>query len=153
MGVAEATDPHRLRLITRPGLRPLPSQRPVPTPTISRVTCARLKCLSTATLCRQQPRVKERRGSTSISAAVQHGTTAVERLIELLEDIPTPAGPTPNQLAESGDLIHLNQLLQARPAGRLLRAVTMTAHDNCANDGPRACVCQAGYEWRWTQHV
>jgi hypothetical protein len=31
-------------------------------------------------------------------AAVEDGTTAVERLLERLADTPTPAGPTPREL-------------------------------------------------------
>lgn len=33
-------------------------------------------------------------------AAVEDGTAAVERLLQRLADVPTPAGPTPRQLAE-----------------------------------------------------
>src|SRR2546423_9442968 len=33
-------------------------------------------------------------------AAVEDGTTAVDRLIDRLTDVPTPAGPTPRQLAQ-----------------------------------------------------
>jgi len=35
-------------------------------------------------------------------AAVEDGATAVENLLERLADVPTPAGPTPRQLAAAG---------------------------------------------------
>ncbi|MDQ6671453.1 MAG: tyrosine-type recombinase/integrase [Chloroflexota bacterium] len=44
-------------------------------------------------------------------AAVEDGTAAVEHLLERLEDVPTPAGPTPRQLAErTTNFIPLSQL-------------------------------------------
>ena len=43
-------------------------------------------------------------------AAVEDGTAAVERLIERLTDVPTPAGPTPRQLAPSVNFIPLSTL-------------------------------------------
>ncbi len=43
-------------------------------------------------------------------AAVEDGTAAVERLLERLTDLPTPAGPTPRQLAESMSFIPLATL-------------------------------------------
>jgi hypothetical protein len=46
-------------------------------------------------------------------AAVEDGTAAVERLIERLADVPTPAGPTPQQLAQSASFIPLATLERA----------------------------------------
>jgi hypothetical protein len=43
-------------------------------------------------------------------AAVEDGTTAVDRLIDRLTDVPTPAGPTPRQLAQSANFIPLATL-------------------------------------------
>jgi hypothetical protein len=43
-------------------------------------------------------------------AAVEEGTEAVERLLQRLTDVPTPAGPTPRQLAESANFIPLASL-------------------------------------------
>ena len=43
-------------------------------------------------------------------AAVEDGTTAVERLIERLADVPTPAGPTPRQLTQSTNFIPIAHL-------------------------------------------
>ena len=43
-------------------------------------------------------------------SAVEDGTTAVERLIERLTDVPTPAGPTPRQLAQSANFVPLASL-------------------------------------------
>jgi len=42
-------------------------------------------------------------------AAVEDGTAAVERLLERLTDVPTPAGPTPRELA-AGNFIPLSSL-------------------------------------------
>jgi hypothetical protein len=50
-------------------------------------------------------------------AAVEDGTAAVERLLERLSDVPTPAGPTPRQLAQSGNFIPLASLDAALPKG------------------------------------
>ena len=44
-------------------------------------------------------------------AAVEDGTAAVERLIERLKDVPTPAGPTPQELGISKSFIPLIQLV------------------------------------------
>jgi hypothetical protein len=46
-------------------------------------------------------------------AAVEDGTAAVERLIERLADVPTPAGPTPQQLAQSVSFVPLASLKSA----------------------------------------
>jgi integrase len=43
-------------------------------------------------------------------AAVEDGTEAVDRLLARLTDVPTPAGPTPRQLAESTSFIPLANL-------------------------------------------
>lgn len=43
-------------------------------------------------------------------AAVEDGTAAVERLLERLTDVPTPAGPTPRQLAQPASFIPLATL-------------------------------------------
>src|SRR5205823_8924224 len=43
-------------------------------------------------------------------AAVEDGTAAVERLIERLTDVPTPAGPTPREMAQSANFIPLATL-------------------------------------------
>ena len=43
-------------------------------------------------------------------AAVEDGTAAVEQLLERLTDVRTPAGPTPRQLAQSGNFIPLTSL-------------------------------------------
>ena len=48
-------------------------------------------------------------------AAVEDGTTAVERLIERLTDVPTPAGPTPRQLTQAGSFIPLATLCAESP--------------------------------------
>ena len=48
-------------------------------------------------------------------AAVQDGTAAVERLLDRLTDVPTPAGPTPRQLAQSGNFIPLTTLTAPAP--------------------------------------
>jgi len=48
-------------------------------------------------------------------AAVEDGAAAVERLIERLAHVPTPAGPTPSQLAQSANFIPLNGLLNGSP--------------------------------------
>jgi len=48
-------------------------------------------------------------------AAVEDGTTAVERLIERLAHVPTPAGPTPAQPAQPANFIPLNGLLDGLP--------------------------------------
>jgi hypothetical protein len=48
-------------------------------------------------------------------AAVEDGTAAVERLIERLANVPTPAGPTPTQLAESPNFIPLGGLHDLDP--------------------------------------
>ncbi len=48
-------------------------------------------------------------------AAVEDGTVAVERLLERLTDVPTPAGPTPRQLAQPGNFIPLVSLDAALP--------------------------------------
>jgi hypothetical protein len=42
--------------------------------------------------------------------AVEDGTAAVERLIERLADVPTPASETPRQLTQHGRFIPLNDL-------------------------------------------
>jgi integrase len=42
--------------------------------------------------------------------AVEDGTAAVEQLIERLTDVPTPAGPTPRQLAQAANFIPLADL-------------------------------------------
>jgi hypothetical protein len=42
--------------------------------------------------------------------AVEDGGVAVERLIERLADVPTPTGPTPHQLTQSGAFIPLADL-------------------------------------------
>jgi hypothetical protein len=48
--------------------------------------------------------------------AVEEGAAAVERLIERLTDVPTPAGLTPRQLTQSGAFIPLADLgLRTRP--------------------------------------
>ena len=51
-------------------------------------------------------------------AAVQDETVAVERLLERLTDVPTPAGPTPFQLAQSGNFIPLTTLTTAALPGK-----------------------------------
>jgi len=43
-------------------------------------------------------------------AAVQDDTAAVERLLQRLTDVPTPAGPTPRQLRQTGNFIPLTSL-------------------------------------------
>jgi integrase len=43
-------------------------------------------------------------------AAVEDGTAAVERLVDRLTDVPTPAGLTPRQLTQSGNFIPLTTL-------------------------------------------
>ena len=43
-------------------------------------------------------------------AAVQDGTAAVERLLDRLRDTPTPAGPTPRELAAPASFVPLAQL-------------------------------------------
>ena len=43
-------------------------------------------------------------------AAVEEGTEAVEQLLQRLTDVPTPAGPTPRQLAQSTNFIPLASL-------------------------------------------
>ena len=43
-------------------------------------------------------------------AAVEDGTEAVDRLIQRLTDVPTPAGPTPHQLAQAANFIPLATL-------------------------------------------
>jgi hypothetical protein len=48
-------------------------------------------------------------------AAFEDGTAAVERLIERLANVPTPAGPTPIQLAESPNFIPIGGLLDLDP--------------------------------------
>ena len=51
-------------------------------------------------------------------AAVQDGTAAVERLLDRLTDVPTPAGPTPRQLAQTGNFVPLTSLTVALPASQ-----------------------------------
>ena len=43
-------------------------------------------------------------------AAVEDGTAAVERLLDQLRDAPTPAGPTPRELATASSYVPLTQL-------------------------------------------
>jgi integrase len=50
-------------------------------------------------------------------AAVEDGTAAVERLVERLADVPTPAGPTPRRLDQSAHFIPLATLGPVRPNG------------------------------------
>jgi len=42
-------------------------------------------------------------------AAVEDGATAVDRLLDRLRDIPTPAGPTPRDLLAAGNFVPLAQ--------------------------------------------
>jgi hypothetical protein len=50
-------------------------------------------------------------------AAVEDGTAAVERLVERLADVPTPAGPMPRQLDQSAHFMPLATLGHVRPNG------------------------------------
>jgi hypothetical protein len=52
-------------------------------------------------------------------AAVEDGAAAVERLLERLTDVPTPAGLTPRQFAQSGNFIPLTNLDTALPIREL----------------------------------
>jgi hypothetical protein len=49
-------------------------------------------------------------------AAVEAGAAAVERLLDRLIDLPTPAGPTPRQLAAQPGFVPLTSLTQGIPA-------------------------------------
>jgi hypothetical protein len=44
--------------------------------------------------------------------AVENSAAAVEQLIERLTNVPTPAGPTPRELAQLGNFIPLHRLAQ-----------------------------------------
>jgi hypothetical protein len=48
-------------------------------------------------------------------AAVEDGSAAVDRLISRLVDCPTPAGPTPREIAQSVNLIPLSSLVRTNP--------------------------------------
>ena len=52
-------------------------------------------------------------------AAVEDGTAAVERLLQRLTDVPTPAGLTPRQFAQSGNFIPLANFDTALPRREL----------------------------------
>jgi hypothetical protein len=43
-------------------------------------------------------------------AAVEDGAAAVDRLLDRLRDTPTPAGPTPRELAAPANFVPLTQL-------------------------------------------
>ena len=49
-------------------------------------------------------------------AAVDDGQAALDRLLNRLADIPTPAGPTPRQLGHHGAGLPLLQILPEPPA-------------------------------------
>jgi len=51
-------------------------------------------------------------------AAVTEGAHAVDNLLERLADVPTPAGPTPQQLARSASFIPLATLTNVRVASK-----------------------------------
>ncbi len=48
-------------------------------------------------------------------AAVEDGAAAVDRLIGRLADCPTPAGPTPREIAQAVNLIPLSSLIMTNP--------------------------------------
>ena len=52
--------------------------------------------------------------------AVEDGAAAVERLLDRLRDIPTPAGPTPRDLAAPASFIPLPQLTTVLSAGHFV---------------------------------
>jgi hypothetical protein len=49
-------------------------------------------------------------------AAVDDGQEALDKLLERLADIPTPAGPTPHQLVGNGNELPVLQILPGPPA-------------------------------------
>jgi hypothetical protein len=48
-------------------------------------------------------------------AAVEDGSAAVERLLARLADTPTPAGPTPHQMAQAPNFVPLSSLQASSP--------------------------------------
>jgi hypothetical protein len=50
-------------------------------------------------------------------AAVEDGAAAVKQLLERLANVPTPLGPTPRQLTQSGNFIPLASLSDALSGG------------------------------------
>ena len=48
-------------------------------------------------------------------AAVDDGQAALDKLLERLADMPTPAGPTPRQLAGNGNELPVLQILPGPP--------------------------------------
>jgi hypothetical protein len=55
-------------------------------------------------------------------AAVEDGSAAVDRLLSQLADCPTPAGPTPREIAASANLIPLESLRASAPGSPPIRA-------------------------------
>jgi hypothetical protein len=53
-------------------------------------------------------------------AAVEDGAAAVDHLLDRLRDTPTPAGPTPRELAAPASFVPLTQLTDELSTGRFV---------------------------------